>query len=468
MQIVKSIAASPETRPQILERRSLMTRIFRSVGTFLLLASWPLEAQVVTVPPSPQASSSQNLASVALTLADAIARAKSNSPQFQAALTELGLAREGRVQARAALLPSVNYANSFIYTQPNGTPSGVFIANNGPHEYISQGIAHEAFGLASLPDYQRAKAVHALAQAKAEIAARGLVVAVVQAFYGLLAAQERTASTSQASGEAQHFLDLSKKLEVGGEVAHADVVKAQIQANEQQRQLQDAKLGEENARLALAVLVFPNFFQDFTLVNDLAEAPALPALADVQEMAKKNNPELHAAFAALEVADKEVTVARAEHLPTLTVDWLYGIDANQFATYDRNGFRNLGYGAVASLNIPVFSWGATQSKVKQAELQRHQAQVELSAAQRQALADLQSFYAEAQTARGQVDMLRSSADLAAESLRLTNLRYQAGEALALEVVDAQNTVTAARNAYHDGEARYHLAIANLQTLTGAF
>ena len=43
-----------------------------------------------------------------------------------------------------------------------------------------------------------------------------------------------------------------------------------------------------------------------------------------------------------------------------------------------------------------------------------------------------------------------------------------GEATALEVVDAQNTLTTTRNAYHDGQARYHVAIANLQTLTGAF
>jgi outer membrane protein TolC len=81
---------------------------------------------------------------------------------------------------------------------------------------------------------------------------------------------------------------------------------------------------------------------------------------------------------------------------------------------------------------------------------------------------MQAFYAEAGTAHSQLDTLRNSADLAAESLRLTNLRYQAGEATALEVVDAQNTLTLARNAFHDGEARYHLAIANLQTLTGAF
>jgi outer membrane protein TolC len=441
----------------------------KTIALILSLSLAPcLLAQTAQTPPQTGSSGQQVGSPIALTLADAIARAKANSPQFQAALTELGLAREDRVQARAALLPNVNYANSFIYTQGNGGPSGRFIANNGVHEYISQGIAHEAFGFGSVADYQRAQAAHALAGARAEIATRGLVVTVTQAFDGLLAAQAKTASVAQANEEAQHFLDLSQKLEAGGEVAHADVIKAQIQANDTQRQSQEARLAEQNARLSLAVLLFPNFFQDFTLVNDLNTQPALPPIDEAKQLAKNNNPEIHAALSALEVANKEVTVARAGHLPSLTVDFFYGIDANQFATRDRNGLENLGYAGTATLNIPVFSWGATESKVKQAELQRHQAQVELSAAQRQALADLQSFYAEAEMARGQLGALRRSADLAAESLRLTNLRYQAGEATALEVVDAQNTLTAARNAYYDGQTRYHVAIANLQTLTGAF
>jgi outer membrane protein TolC len=48
------------------------------------------------------------------------------------------------------------------------------------------------------------------------------------------------------------------------------------------------------------------------------------------------------------------------------------------------------------------------------------------------------------------------------------MRYQAGEATVLEVVDAQNTLTQSRNAYADGQWRYRQAIANLQTLTGNF
>ena len=432
-----------------------------------LLALPMVQAQVPVSAQTGNAAPSQT-APVVLSLADALSRARANSPQFQAAVTELGLAREDRSQSRAALLPDVDYNNSFIYTQGNGTASGRYIASNGVHEYISMGVAHEAIGAAQVLDYQRSAAAHALAKARAEIAARGLIVTVVQSYYGLLAAQTRTVNAERAYGEGQHFLDLSQKLEQGGEVAHSDTIKAQIQANDLLRLRDEAKLAEQNARLSLAVLLFPNFFQDFTLVNDLSAAPALPPMNELQEMAARNNPELQAAFAALAVTNKQVGVARAGYLPTLSIDVFYGIDANQFAKRGPDEIQNLGYAGTATLNIPVWNWGATQSRVRQAELQQHQAQVELSAAQRQAIADLQSFYSEAQLAYQQLQVLKQTTDLAEQSLYLTNLRYQAGESSALEVVDAQNTLTTAGNSFHDGEARYHLAIANLQTLTGAF
>ena len=432
--------------------------------TLVLLVCASAIAQV----PAQSTAGGPQPATIVLTLADALERARANSPQFQAAVTELGLAREDRYQARAALLPGVDYNNAFTYTQGNGTSTGRYIGANGVHEYVSQGAAHEVIGAAQVLDYQRAAAVHALAKARAEIATRGLTVTVVQSYFGLLATQTRTINAERAFNEGQHFLELSRKLGEGGEVAHSDTLKAQIQANDLKRAWQEAKLTEQNARLALAVLLFPNFFQDFTLANDLATMPALPPMNELQTMAAKNNPELQAAFAALAVANKQVGVAKAGYLPSLSVDMFYGIDANQFAKRAPDGTQNLGYQGIATLNIPAWNWGATQSKVRQAELLRHQAQVELSAAQRQALADLQSFYSEAQLAYDQLQMLKQTTELAEQSLRLTTLRYQGGEATALEVVDAQNTLTAAGNSYHDGEARYHVALANLQTLTGAF
>jgi outer membrane protein TolC len=121
---------------------------------------------------------------------------------------------------------------------------------------------------------------------------------------------------------------------------------------------------------------------------------------------------------------------------------------------------------VITLNIPVWNWGATQSKVRQAELRRDQAKRELSLAQRKLVAEIQSLYAEASTALSELQGLRRSGELAEESLGLTTLRYKNGEATVLEVVDSQTTFATANSAYQDGALRYRVALASLQILTG--
>lgn len=410
------------------------------------------------------ASSGQ--APLTLTLQDALARARSNSVQFQAALTDQGVAHEDKVQARAGLLPSVNYNTQFIYTEPNGTPSGVFIANNTVHEYVSQGNLHQVVGYGNYADYRKARALEAVARAKAEVAKRGLVVTVVQGYYGLIAAQRKYANVQQAANEAQQFLTLSKKLENGGEVAHADVIKAQIQSNDRQRDLREAQLAMDKARLDLAVILFPDFNLNFTLVDDAQLAPPLASFEEFVKAAQSRNPDVRASTASFQAARFEVSSAQSAYFPTLTLDYFYGIDAPHFAVHEPDGVRNLGYAVTATLNIPVWNWGATRSKVVQANLRQKQAQRELSMAQRKLQADMREMYAEAQAARDELELLKNSADLAAESLRLTLLRYQGGESTVLEVVDAQNTLTQARNAFSDGAVRARTAVANLQTLTG--
>lgn len=437
----------------------------------LLALGRPSFAQVTLTEQTQSAAAAPTSgAPITITLQDALQRARLNDPQYRSAITDLGVAREDRVQARAGLLPNLNYNNSFIYTQGTGVPlsaASKFIANNGVHEYISQADVHQALSLTNYADYRRSSAALAQARAKAEIATRGLVVTVTESYYGLVVTERKYATAQRAAAEAARFLDVSQKLESGGEVAHADVIKARIQAQQQQRDLQEAQLAMERSRLDLAVLLFPDFNQDFAVVDDLQTIDPLPSFAEVETAGKKNNPDLRAALAGFEVANHEVAAAWGGLLPALSVDYFYGIDSNQFAI-TRDGVRNVGYSAVATLQIPVFSWGADRSKLKQAELRRDQAHVDLTYAQKQLLSHLRQYYGEAETARSEMESLASSAQLAADSMRLTTLRYQAGESTVLEVVDAQNTLTQARNAYDDGQARFRVAVANLQTLTGTF
>ncbi|MCU1286743.1 MAG: outer rane efflux protein [Acidobacteriales bacterium] len=439
--------------------------------------SWKFKLTALLLTAAPVITLSQTLAisdtktapdpPITVTLQDALDRARAYSPEFHAALTELGIAHEDKVQSRASLLPSVNYNSQFIYTQPAPGNAPRFIANNGVREYIALGNAHQSLDPASFALYRRTVALEAATTARAQIATRGLVVTVTQVYYGFVVAQRKYSTAQQAATEAGRFFDISRKLEKGGEVAHADTIKARLQANDKERDLREAVLAMEKARVDLAILIFPDFNQNFTTVDDLRLPDNIPGFDEVTRLASSNNSELAVALALVKAGDSEVKASRAAYFPTLGLDYNYGIDASRFALRT-DGESNLGYSAAVTFNLPIWNWGSTHSKVKQSILRRDQSRLELNFVQKKLLGQLKVFYTEAQTALSELDLLRNSAQLAADSLHLTTLRYQSGEATVLEVVDAQNTLTMARNTFDDAEVRYRTSLSNLQTLTGKF
>jgi outer membrane protein TolC len=242
-------------------------------------------------------------------------------------------------------------------------------------------------------------------------------------------------------------------------------VKATLQNQQRQRELDDARLAQEKSRLDLGVLLFPDPRTEYRLQDDIQSNPPV-SFAEVETMARQKNPDLERAFAALHASEKEVLASRGAYLPDIAFNYSYGIDAPQFAANSPDHLRNLGYAASVTVDIPVWDWLSTHNRVKQSEIRREVAKVELNATQRQLIANLQQYYNELTVGYRQLTSLNQSVDTARESLRLTNLRYRGGEATVLEVVDAQNALTTAEQAYADGDVRYRLALANLQTLTG--
>jgi outer membrane protein TolC len=359
-------------------------------------------------------------APLVITLADALQRAKQNEPAFLSAAADAAIARDDRVQARAAMLPAFSATTQYIGHQ------------------------------------------------------RGLVVTVTRDYYAFVAAQRKYATAQLAAQQAQRFFDIAQQQERLGQVARADVVKAEISARQQRQAFDETALAMSNARLALAVILFPAFNENFSIVDDLQSAPVLPPFADVRTMAEHENPDLRAAGERLRAAAEDLRLSRSALLPSLTIEADYGIEANEFALHSRVAadpelgvLPNLGYAVSVNLSVSLWDWGGLRSKVRQSQTRQRLAQATLSQAQRQLVSNLYSMYNEALTARAAVDGLRRVAELAAESLRLTTLRYQAGESTALEMVDAQNTAVQTRNAADDAEARYRVAIAELQTLTGS-
>jgi outer membrane protein TolC len=417
----------------------------------------------------------QPASAAVISLSEAIHRAQQNEPAFAGAVAAQKSAAIDGYLTKAALLPSVTYHNQMLYTQPNGQTnqsvqdgtqaSPIFIANNAVREYASQASINETVGLKQFADVQVATANAARASAELEIARRGLILSVVSLYYSVSAFETKQHVLEEAFREAQSFTDLTQKREDAREGAHADVVKAQLQQQQRQRDLSDGTLAADEARLELAVLLFPDPRTRFS--TEAAGPPAaLPTREDVNRLASTNNPEIRSALAGLRAGNAEVTSARAAYLPDLGLSFNYGIDAPEFAKRGPEDVRNLGYSVSATLDIPVWDWFSTQKRVKQSEFKRDAAKVTLTAAQRRLIATLEEVYAEAAAARDQLDLLDLSVRTAAESLRLTKLRYSAGEATALEVVDAQNAYLSTETAQTAGAVRYQTALAGMQVLTG--
>ena len=425
---------------------------------------------------NPTSSAAANMAMI--TLEEAISRAKANEPTFAAAVAANKIAALDHSIARSALLPTVVYHNQYLYTQPAHGPSQSanasasattsiprFIANNSVHEYTSQSVVSETIGVQQVTAVAQASAATAVASAELEIARRGLVVTVVSLYYNSLAANHKVAVAQRALHEAQDFTQITQHREEAREAAHADVIKAQLVEQQRQRELSDAQLQSDKARMDLAVLLYPDPHTSYTLTEFAGPGP-LPSHEELEAVASRNNAELKSALASMHSANLDVTAARAAYLPDLGLSFNYGIDAPEFAIHAADGTRNLGYSATATLDIPVWDWLATHDRIKQKTALRESARVTLTATQRRLIAQLDEFYAEATVARDQLQSLSQSVDTARESLRLIRLRYSAGESTVLEVVDAQNSVVASETANEDGILRYQTALANLQILTG--
>jgi len=468
--------------------RRLAIGMILIAGLIIVIATAPVAAQTASgdgfgqneVQLARPSGSEQSGAPITVTLKDALDRARKLDPQMAAADADAKSAHDDRLQARNALLPNFNALSQYLGTQGNGgkVSDGRFVTNDGVHVYRDWLVLKQDLSPSTLfmmTGYNRAAAAEALAKAKNEIARRGLTVTVTKTFYALVVAQRKYATAQQSRDQARQFLQISGDLERGGQTAHSDVIKAEIQAGQQDAAFDEAKLAMEGARLDLGVVLFPNLNENFTVVDDLDAAQALPSFDEVQTMASRDNPDLRVAMESLRESDLDVTAAKAAFLPTMGVETDYGIEANSFALHsvraafpDAGVLPNLGYFVTASLTVPVWDWGTLRSKLHQAEYHQQTAQSQLSLAQRTILSELYQAYNEAAVARTSVGTLRRTADLAADSLRLVNLRYQGGSSTVLDVVDAETTLTQARNAYDDALVRYRMAVATLQTFTGSF
>jgi outer membrane protein TolC len=443
------------------------------LSLFLIMLVGSVRTRAQQTPTSSSATSaSQTTPSNTLTLDEAIKIATTQASAFQQAALNEGIAAEDLKQAKTAFLPHVSTPLGYLYTSPLlGAPPGTprtqsFIANNAISEYQAYLNVAGDFDVSGRlrATLEKNRALLAAAHAGTDVARRALVQAVIESYFGLAFASAQWHAAEQNLAAAEEFERVTSLLLTGGEVAAVDLTRARLQSAARRDELERARANQVVSAAALQILVGYDFTRSITISELTLTLPVDGELRQFNVSDVNRRPEFGQFEAELFATRQEARIARANRLPQLSYSILGGFDTDSFESSRLK--EHTGISAAVSLSIPIFDWGETKSKERQARLRVQIAENERTLAQR---GFVQQFYAaqtQAISAASRVNLARTALTQAQENVDASTARYRAGEAQIIEVTDALTTLAVQKQALYQALFDYHVGLARLRQATG--
>ena len=196
-------------------------------------------------------------------------------------------------------------------------------------------------------------------------------------------------------------------------------------------------------------------------------ALALPLASENQQFKAEDvsrRPEFTQLEQQLRAARQEIKIARADRLPSLGYSVNGGFDTDSLKAPRLK--EHTGVSAAISFSIPIFDWGASRSRQRQAQLRVDIAENERTLALRGFTQQFYAARAQVDNAARRIDIAREGVTKAQDNLNASIARYRAGEAQIVEVTDAQTTLVEQRTALYQAIFDYQTALARLRRGTG--
>lgn len=399
-----------------------------------------------------------------LTLPDCIRLAESVPSPVSIARQERDIAARDVTQARSGFLPQSRLINGFTYNSPllYNREAFSFIPLNGIREYATLFSVNQEFDTSGRlrADMTRARVAQEIAATSVAVTQRDLRRAVTTAYYRALLTRRIVRIIEDALTESRSFESRTKLLFQSGEAAQADLVKASAQVAFLQQAVNAAELEADLAKQELASFWTRDVAAPLELVDVFEDSPQPPEPEVPQASPFLKRLEFSLFDARKKGLQADVRRARSALLPQLGVAFQYGIDSTAVRINDR------GYAAFVNLTIPLFDWNKARSAMQQSRLRTQQIESNRAISERTFSKEYQAALAKVRQLFTQISLTRQQARLAEDDLRLSRIRYEGGEGLALDVVTAQNQLAQARSNYYTTVANYLNAKAELEVAAG--
>jgi len=409
---------------------------------------------------------SETMKNRTLSVEEAVTLALDYAASFRQVQFDEQIASEDVKQARGALLPQINMPLTYWGT----TPSTVRQPGDPlTFSYVASSAINESIGWLSVggtidiagklrAELHRSRALLAAAHAGTMAARRNLVLAAIDAYYGLALARQRRRLGDEALALAEGFLSSLLEQQKLGTAEETDILRARSAARSRRDDLAQAQLAESLAMSQLRVLTGLDYTTYITVSRLNTSAPQLIDLLRYQEATIMLRPELAQLDAQKRAALADGRAARRERWPQLSYTLNGGFDAANFKPLGRYA----GGSAIITLNVPIFNFGASKSRATQAELRARSLDVQRD---NQVMQLKQEFYAARAGALSAMDRTGFAAEAATsaqQNLSLTFERYRSKKANLLEVIDAESNYSATRLQYYQAIVDYYSARARLE------
>ncbi|WP_266171894.1 TolC family outer membrane protein [Dyella subtropica] len=397
-------------------------------------------------------------------LLDAYREARANDPVLSQADASRLSTGEGVTQARALLLPQLNAGLTF--SQSSGNNSLASAANGGGHSRSRDVSATLNQSVVDLSKWASLKTARSQSSAEDELyqaALQALYVRVTQAYFGVLTSQDSlTYAKANEDAFKQSYEQADQRFKVGLS-AVTDVYQAKSYYELAKAQTIAAQNTLNDSREALTQITGKPTGELKKLREDLPmEGPSPDDPNTWVQEALKNNPNVLSQQYTVEANEHSISAARAGHLPTInatvtrgeTTSWL------ENGSFNRPGNGRLGTTAGLTLSVPIFSGGATQSRVRQSIYQRDAAQDALESQRRLVTRDTLNFYRSVGAGILQVQAAKASVDSGQKALEATRAGFDVGTQTMLNVLNSIQTLTQAESSY--SQARHTFILNKLQ------
>ncbi|HEY6642551.1 TolC family outer membrane protein [Povalibacter sp.] len=417
-------------------------------------------------------------------------RAVQNDPLIREADANRLASRESKPQALAALLPQLNANGSYeksksegasLFADPSDPSNIIFLAAQREQDLTTKfyqiQLRQTLFRWDQWSTLKRADAQVAQAEADYQAAQQDLIARTAARYFNVLAAQD-TVDAAAATLEAfsRQLEQADKRFEVGL-IAITDVQEARAAHDQAAAGVILAKRQLATALELLRELTGESFG---TLAAPVEDMPLKSPDPENEETwvatALDQNLQIISARLATDIAKQDVRVARSGHFPA--IDLVAGRSGNDIAgdteTQPQGGIRSTSPADSdgnedsigLQVTIPIYSGGATSSRVRQRVYLHRAARERLERANRETERATRDAYLGVMSEMSRVKALKQALESSKTALQATEAGFEVGTRTTVDVLDARRRLFEAQTNYSRSRYDYIVNVLSLQLATG--